>query len=328
MSHDPPDPSPGPSPQPPAAPGGFDPQFLEEFQTILGSWAEATSARDPQATVAIAQRIGELVDEHVLKNPTPELQFQIEADELENRSDWPGAEVLRRKVLGLAETGGDSAPLATAQLELSRLLSLVGRGQEAWEFAVAATASARRVDVFALLSIILQNEANCALDLGRFPEALAAATEAVQVLAPEKLTELIRARALTTLARGLLAANDSAGAELQLLLAGELLQDQTSPRVLFPGQANAMASWWEAKGQLAVRQGDLAGALDALNHAIVYRRMGDGPFARFALARTLVRLGAIAGATGDFTGEELVLNEARRIREDLKLSPNWRLFTE
>ena len=293
---------------------------MKEFEKVIASWAEATSADKTQEAHNAAIRVLIMAAEHALKNPTPSLLLQQEADDLETKGDWSGAEAARRKVLALKETAGDFG--TKAQLDLCRLLSLVGRGDEAWQFAVAATASARRTEVFPLIYMALENEARCALDRATLPEALAAASEAVQVIEPGKLSELMRASALTTLARFLLAANDSAGAEMQLLLSWELLKACSSDSMLLPGPIRALANWWEGKSQLAERQGDLGGALAAITRSIEFRRMSEGPYAFWALARALERLGEISRATGDFAGEELALSEATSIRKDLKLFPS------
>jgi len=222
----------------------------------------------------------------------------------------------------LEESSGGLGLLAKAQLDLCQLLRVVGRGDEAWQFAVAATASARRTEMFPLIYIALENEARCALDRASLPEALAAASEAVQVIEPGKLNELIRESALTTLARCLLAANDSAGAELQLLQSWELLKERSGDGMLLPGPIRALANWWEVKSQLEERQGDLGGALAAITRAMEFRRLCEGPYGLCALARVLERLGEISRTTDDLAGEELVLKEAKGIREDLKLLPH------
>ena len=138
----------------------------------------------------------------------------------------------------------------------------------------------------------------------------------------------MRGSALTTLARCLLAANDSAGAELQLLNGWELLKERSNDRMLLPGPIRALANWWEVKSQLEERQGDLDEARAAITRAIEFRRQLDGPFARVALAKTLERLGVLASATGDLAGEQLALREAKCIRNDLRLSPDPPLPSE
>jgi len=293
---------------------------MKEFEKVIGSWAEATSAGKTQEANTVAMQVWLMAAEEALKNPTPSLLLQQEADDLEHKGDWSGAEEVRRKILVLDEACGDFG--AKAKLDLCRLLRVVGREDEAWQFAVAATASARRADMFPLVYMALENEARCALDRATLPEALAAASEAVQVIEPGKLSELMRASALITLARCLLAANDSAGAELQLLLSWELLKERSSDGMLLPGPIRALANWWEVKSQRAERQGDLGGARAAIARTIEFRRMNQGPYGFWALARALERLGEISRATGDFAGEELVLSEAQSIRKDLKLVPN------
>ena len=290
---------------------------MKEFQEVIGSWAEATSAGKTQEANAAAMQALLMAGEEALKNPTPSLLLKQEADDLESKGDWSGAEAVRRKILALEESAGDFG--AKAQLDLCQLLRVVGRSDEAWQFALAATASARRTEMFPLIYMALENEARCALDRATLPEALAAASEAVQVIEPGKLSELMRASALTTLARCLLAANDSAGAELQLLNGWELLKERSNDSMRLPGPIRALANWWEVKSQLEERQGDLGGALAAITRAIEFHRMCEGPYALFALARALDRLGEISRATDDLAGEELVLKEAKGIREDLKL---------
>jgi len=297
-----------------------DPQFMREFQEAINSWAEATSAGKTQEAHNVAMQVLLMAGEEALKNPSSSLLLQQEADDLEHKGDWLGAETVRRKVLALEEASGDFG--TKAQLDLCQLLRVVGRSDESWQFAVAATASARRTEMFPLIYMALENEARCALDRVNFPRASAAASEAVRIIEPGKMFELMRASALTTLARCLLAANDSAGAELQLLLAWELLEERSSDGMLLPGPIRALANWWEVKSQIEERRGDLGGALAAITRAIEFRRLCEGPYALFALSRTLKRLGEISKAVGDSVGEELVLSEAKCIREGLKLFPN------
>jgi len=292
---------------------------------MIGSWAEATSAGNTQEAQNAAIMAYRMAEAQALNNPTPSLLLKQEAGDLESKGDWSGAEAVYRKVLALEESTGNFGSIAQAHLDLCQLLRLLGRSAEAGQLAVAATASARRTEIFPLIYVTLENEARCALERGALPEARVAAAEALQILEPGKLYELMRARALTTLARCLLATNDSAGAELHLLLAWELLKSHASASLLLPGPTSALANWWEVKSRLEERQGNLPGALAALTHAIEFRRLLGGPYALGALARTLERLGAISRATGDFAGQELVLREAKCIRDGLKLSPNQQL---
>ena len=87
---------------------------MKEFQKIIGSWAEATSAGKTQDAHNAAIQVLIMAAEHALKNPTPSLLLQQEADDLEHKGDWSGAEEVRRKILVLDEACGDFG--AKAQL--------------------------------------------------------------------------------------------------------------------------------------------------------------------------------------------------------------------
>ncbi len=293
---------------------------MKGLQEAVGAWAGATEAGKTQEAHAAAMQVLLMAGVEALKHPTPSLLLKQEADDLESQGDWAAAETVRRKILALEEPAG-SFGLAKAQMDLSQLLRLVGRLDEAWQLAVAATALARRTELFPLVFMALANEAHCALDQGASPEALVAASEAVQVIEPGKLHEHMRARALTLHARCLLANHDAAGADLHLRLSRELLQPHAGDSML-PGTVGIFANWWEVKSGLAERQGDLEGALAAITRAIEFRRLREGPYALFALARALEELGRFSKATSDFAGEKHALTEAMSIRKDLKLAPS------
>ncbi len=291
---------------------------MHQFQATIDSWAEATSAGQLEAANAVALQALQLAGEHALKHPTPSLLLKLEAEDLEGKGDWAAAEAVRRQVLVLEESGGNSGMIAKAQMDLSQLLQMVGRGAEALQVATTATASARRTEMYPLIYQALEREARAALDQGDLPQALAATAEALQIIEPGKLTEGMRARALTARARCLLANHDFTGADLHLSLSWELLQLHAGTRLL-PGMIATFAHWWEVKSQLGEQQGDGDGARAAIIQAIDFRRQCQGPYALCALARALDRLASISSATGDFVVEQQARNEARSLRNDLKL---------
>jgi tetratricopeptide (TPR) repeat protein len=293
-----------------------DPPFMKKFEELIGSWAEATSEGKTEEAYAAAMQALIMAGEDALRNPTPELLLKQEADDLEHMGNWAEAEAVRRKVLSLEETSGNFGLIAKAQMDLCRVLRVVGRGEEASQFASAATASARRADIFPVLVMALECEAWCALDRGDSPKALAAASEAMQVFEPGKLFDQMRAKALTNRARCLLANNDSAGAETDLAASWELLQAHAGSRVM-PGPILTLANWWEVKSQLEERQGKLESAREAIARAVEYRRRGESPYALFTLARALQKLGEISRAAGDLAGGDQAFNEAKSIRQRL-----------
>jgi hypothetical protein len=302
----------------PAGDGVPDSPFMKDFQQMIESYAEKASAGKTEEADAIALRFVMMAGEEALKNPTPDLLLKRKAEDLEQAGDWAGAEAARREVLALEEASGNFGLVAKAQLDLSRLLLAVGRLEEAWEAACAATASARRTEVFPLLAMVLESECFCALARTDLPRALAAADEQVRIIEPGKLWDRMRAKALATRARCRLASDDQAGAESDLAACWALLQLEATSRIA-RSPIVTLANWWEVKSELAERQGDRSAAWQAIHRAIDYRRQLNGPFALATLARALLRLGKLAGAEGDAAAADAALSEAKTIRENLDL---------
>lgn len=137
--------------------------------------------------------------------PTPELQLAEMSGGFLRAGDWAGAEAAYRKILAIQQQTGNAGLVAKPQMDLSQLFCLSGRLDEAWDFACAATSSARQTGLYPLLAMALRNKAFCALARGATIEALAAASEAVQVIEPGKIADLMRAQAYTIRAECLLA---------------------------------------------------------------------------------------------------------------------------
>jgi tetratricopeptide (TPR) repeat protein len=302
-----------------------NPLFMKKFEEVIGSWAEATSAGKAEDAQAAAMRAMIMAAEEALRNPTPEILLKNEADHLESKGAWAEAEALRRKILDLVEPSENMeeswrhfARIANGQMALSSLLRLLGRDDEAWQFACAATVSARRAKIVPLLVTALMGEAGRALDRGDTEKALAAASEALQVVKPGKLFDHERARALTTRARCLLAHGDPKGAELDLASARDLLPENSGSGMLL-GIIWTVANWWEVKSRLEERLGNPFYAREAITTAIEHYRQCIGPHALMALARALESLGAISQADGDEARATQSLSEAASIREGLHL---------
>ena len=293
---------------------------MNEFAQEIKSWADATSTGDSQAAQQAALEVFILASEEALKNPTPDFLLQQEADDLESQCKWSEAEAVRRKVLDLSETTGNLGRLARAQMDLCGLMRLLGRVPDASHWASAAITSARRAELLPLVVMALGYEVSCALDRGDTPGALAAASEILQVIEQGKLYDQIRAKALTTRAKCLLANGDATGAALDLAASWELLQGQSSSWLMtMPGPVGARANWWEVKSQLEEQQGNLTQAQTAMTEAINYRRQAEGPHARLALARALEKLGEISQALGHVADGEQARSEAQSIHLDLQL---------
>ncbi len=295
-----------------------DSAFMKKFEEALGTWAEATEADNAEDAQAAAMELLALTADLQLKNPSPDVRLMNEADDLECEGGWGEAEAVRRKVLALEESSGNFGMIAKAQMDLCRSLLQVGRGEEAWQLAGAATVSARRINISLLIVMALLNEAFCALAMEDPGRALAAASEAVQLIEPVKLQANMRAKALTARARCLLATGDPAGAEEDLASAWELLPANPG-LMMMPGPIWTLANGWEAKSRLEHRLGNDFRAREAITLAIEHRRHAEGAHALLALARSLELLGEISRAGGDLAAEEQALHEAKSIREGLHI---------
>ncbi len=296
--------------------GATSPELMKRFETVINSWAAATLADKTEEADAAAMKAFFMAAEEAIKNPTPSILLHQEAKDLECKACWDEAEAVRRRILSLKETSENFGILAKAQMDLSGLLRLLGRLEEASQFASAATSSARRTELFPVLVMALECESGCALEQGDFPRALALASEAVRVIEPGKLYDSMRAKALTHRARCWVAGGELSDAESDLTTSWELLHGRSATQAL-SGPIVTLANWWDVKSQLELRHGRLASAQVAMARALEYRRKLDSPYGLFALARILNQLAETLRASGDLEAAEKALEEAKSIRLNL-----------
>jgi hypothetical protein len=302
---------------------GTDQPFLKEFERAIQSFAEATEAGKPEEAHQAALNALMMAAAEAAKNPTPDLELAEKAGECENAGDWAAAEAAYRQLIAMREQSGNPGLIAKAQMDLSRLLRLLGRLDQAWELASAASASARATEVSPLIAMALENQALCALDRGDSNQALEAASQAFGVLKPGKITAHLRARALIHRAECLLVCADVQGSERDLNSSWELLEEWRSP--MLPGPTVTLSKWWDVRAQLDLRNGDLSQAAEALTRAINYRRNGiamhgaASPYAAAALGKLLEASGKVAQRRGDSTAALDAISEARLLREQAHL---------
>lgn len=298
--------------------GDVQKSFMEDFEQAIASYAQAVEAGKAEEAQGAAMQALALAAEEAQCHPTPSLVLQAEAADCENKRDWAGAEAAYRKVLPLEEATGKHACIAKAQMDLARLLRLTGRLEEAAQFAASASSSARQAEMFPVLVMALENQASCALARQELKVALMAATESLQVIEPGKLYDSMRARALITHAKCLVAKGDVAGAESKLAASWDLLQRQGVNRNL-PGPIFALANWWEIKSQVLEQRGEVEGAREAINQSIDRRRQNESPYAIWLLVRALERRAELSRQLGDLSQAERAMAEASSLREDLRL---------
>jgi tetratricopeptide (TPR) repeat protein len=291
---------------------------MTNFEQTIASYAQALEAGKTEEAQGAAMQALALAAEEAQCHPTPTMTLQAEAADCERKRDWAGAEAAYRKVVLLEEATGQHGLIAKAQVDLSRLLRLLGRLEEATQVAASATASARQAPIFPVQVMALENEVSCALATEEPQAALRAATEMVEVIEPDKLYDSMRARALVTQAKCLVATGDLAGAESRLAASWDLLQ---GPGVIqgLPGPTFVLANWWDIKSQLLEQQGELEAAREAMVESIDRRRRNEGPYAAFLLIGALERSALLLRQAGDLDQADRALAEANSLRGDLRL---------
>jgi tetratricopeptide (TPR) repeat protein len=305
---------------PPQPDGSFSREFLEKFQGTIKSYAETINSDQAEEADRAAAAALMMAAADAIAHPTPDLRVAEEAAHSLRAGDWVRAEEAYRKLLTMQEQTGNPGLQAKPQMDLSRLFCLLGRLDEAWAFAQAATASARQTELYPLRAMALENEAFCARARGDVLQALAAASEAVQVIEPGKIADLMRARAYTRRTECLMLSGDPDAAEKDLIAGWDILGSR-KPSSVGTGPVVALAKWCEVQAQLQVRKGKLEDAAAALRQAIEYRREGfnrscdPGPYAFAALARAFEMLAQIMKKTGELQAAQQALAEARTLWE-------------
>ena len=299
--------------------GPTEEEFKRKFEQLVTKAASASNAGKDEEAERAAMTMLMMAGAKALKSPSPDLELGNTASACEENGDWAGAERARRKLLALRKREGHAGMIAKGQFDLSRLLRLLGRLDEAWRYARAATKTARREQLDPLTVMMLENEAQCALERKDVAHALAAAEEALKLVKPERMQNNIRMRTLTLRAQCLLACGDKAGAEGDLKAASKLESD-----MVFGGMGGAIAAqarWREIRAELQVRRKNLTGAANSLKRALALRRKaadgccGQSPYAVVGRARGLERFAEISGQLGNVTAQKEALSEAKALRE-------------
>jgi tetratricopeptide (TPR) repeat protein len=294
--------------------------FEADVERAIRAYAKAGEAGDTEEALQAALSAFEMVASEAARNPTPDLILAQDADDQERAGDWPAAEASYRKLIEMSNESGTPGLTAKPQIELSRLLQLQGRLDEAWELAQAATASARVSELSPLIAMTLDNQAVCALERGDACHALEASSEAVDVLEPGRLFSHMRARALIRRAECSLACAEARSAEKDLITSRKLLDEELNPALL-PGTVWVWSKWWQVRARLDLETGNLSQAAEALSKGIQYRRQGieaqchTSPHAALALAKDLEALGDVAQRRGDFDAARDAALEAKLLRE-------------
>lgn len=298
-----------------------DSTSLQEAGALLEAYREAMQQGHHEQAEAFAIQVLAFASEQVGKEPSQDLLLAEEAHQWEAEGQWGKAEAAYRQALALAEAEGSPMMEYNAHDDLSGLYSFLGQEERAFAEAEAAAKAARRVKMVPLLSMALDGQARCALSIGNPSLALSLMNELLALLPKkDRMKDLSRARALTLRARCYVEIGQWEQVQADLEAAWPLLEP-LSGSVMMAGVQSGLANWWSVTATLRHRQGDFAGAAEAMREAVTYRRRVsqapqlEGPYKFSHLANSLHKLGLALLAIEDVKGAEAAFQECRAIRQ-------------
>lgn len=303
-------------PPPPELSDGSTPEFQKKFQEAIADWADATKGKDAEAAQAAAMEVLMLAAEEAERNPSPSLQLQQEADDLEEKCQWVEAERVRRQFLNMAEAEGNHGMIAKAQLDLSYNLRVRARMQEALEWVVAATESARRTKISTLTAMMLDAWAWCLLEMNRAEQTLPLLDEALSLTDPE-LGGSMRARLWAARAIVYARLGTETRAEEDLAACAETVDGMVIGG--FPGQILLKSRLLEATAALAGSRRDYKTATESIERALSWWWQVESTTAQLARARLLPKLADYHRLGGNEEQAEKARLEAATLRAQLNL---------
>jgi tetratricopeptide (TPR) repeat protein len=122
----------------PTSNGGMkSPENMEKFQKIIENYSKAVEADNPEDAQAAAMEALMFAAAEAEANPSPHLIQMEEAANCEAKGDWAGAEAAHKRVIEMQRASGPEGAVMKAQMDLSRFYVLLGRLDEAWNYACA-----------------------------------------------------------------------------------------------------------------------------------------------------------------------------------------------
>jgi len=298
--------------------------FMEKFQGVIESYASAINAEDQEKADQAAMSALMLVAMEEIEHPSPYGQLSEKASEHLMAGNWQAAEDAYRELIAMEEKIGKPGLTTKPLMDLSKLFYLRGRLDDAWAFAQAATESARRSEISTLLAMALDHQATCSLARGKPEEALAAAEEALRVIEPGKMGDLMRSMAYANRGRALSGIGRMAAAEIDLEAAWAILRSKRQSRI-GTGPVVAIARCFELEAELYAWQKRFPEAILKLKQALEQRRQVGGrlmelsPHPAAAVARDLERLAEIHRENGDAVEAKEAQQEAAELWKQIHL---------
>jgi len=301
---------------------GADP----ELEALVWEYADAIEDERFSDAEAASIRMMTLALEKAQHNPDPQLQLQLEGATHERSGDWCAAEAAYREELDRALAENDSLREGSAWKSLSRLKGLLGKYDEAMEYARNALQVKHDFDIGVLRAMLLTNVAVLELESGRAAQSLSLIDDALNLVGHERQFDLPWAMLSLVRADALLAAGDLPSAKEALETCTETIAKLCVMQTAAGAQA-AGAHWWEVTARCALAEDQSAAALDAWTNAVAFRRHvvelwgRSDPYDQAKLARTLAEYSYSAARFGKDQLAADLDSESRAIRTAIGLPP-------
>jgi tetratricopeptide (TPR) repeat protein len=301
-----------------------DEAFMEKFQGVIGTYANAINADDPEKADQAAMEALMMAAVEAMEHPTPYLQLAEKASEQLAAGNWEAAETTYRELIAMEDQIGKPGLTTKPFMDLAKLFCLRGRLEDACVCAREATESARRSEISTLLAMALDQQVACSLARGRPEEALVAAEEALRVIEPGKMGDLMRATAYVSRGRAFFGIERMAEVEVDLEAAWAILTSKRLSRI-GTGPVVAKARCFELEAELCAWQKRFPDAILKLKQALEQRRqvgeraMELSPYPAAAVARDLERLAEIHRESGDAVAAEEAQQKAAELWKQIHL---------
>lgn len=293
------------------------------FGELAERYQEAVDASDSAAAEEAMGEIFSLAAEWCESNPSEDFNLTVAAHECEERADWVGAEAAHKQILSL-ETA-DEIVRGKACSDLAGLCSLLGRDEEALDYARQATVLVRRVDVPVLLALFLTGEARRLIECGRYEELEAIVDEGLKLAADEDMQSQVYPNFLTLRAELSLHRKNLLEADRDLAAAFDG-HSRYANMEMAAGVKTDLMRWWSVTAKLRAARSDLSGAVVACETAVATAREvtamphAESVYAHAALARRLEELGDALIADGREDDAAAAFSESRAIFERIGLA--------
>jgi tetratricopeptide (TPR) repeat protein len=298
------------------------------LDAMLSSLCEAfRSGRHAEFEALMLKFMAALAENADIKSD-PGLKWSLVAAECEDRGDWGSAEAAyREKLIVRGETGHDRL---SAYKDLVALCRLLGRMDEARQYARLATEAAREEDLSVLLAMAMCMEARLCIEASDYETGGILVAELLDTFGEDdEMVNGLRAEALILRAQCSLVRGEADAAAADLETAYARLAPWRDMDIA-AGTHRSLSQLHAIRGALRAMQGDVAGATESWQEAVARaRHVASLPhvnnvYTKAALARMLERAAGSLAECGANAPTGGMRQEAERIWASLHLPPHAR----